>query len=232
MTGQVIPHTSWELERLGKFTASRISELLAEAHSRDAGSKPVLSGKAMSYIYEKAAEITTGTIRHMDLFPIDWTSHYEAEAVDLLRSVWPQLTYFRESAPKYFALTDFSGGSPDAVDFTERTVFEIRCPENPADHIACTRIDSDEMLQKTDCKSYYQLQMNMLAVSRYLKCDFFLMRGALVSYYPHMQDDFHKLHRVDVYPDWDFFKKIYRVLEVAEGQLAGIISKLTVLDLE
>ena len=46
----------WHAQRLGKFTASRFGDLMTNGRKKD----EVLGQTALSYIYEKAAEILTG----------------------------------------------------------------------------------------------------------------------------------------------------------------------------
>ncbi len=46
----------WYAQRLGKFTASRFGDLMTNGRKKD----EVLGATAVSYIYEKAAEILTG----------------------------------------------------------------------------------------------------------------------------------------------------------------------------
>jgi hypothetical protein len=46
----------WHAQRLGKFTASRFGDLMTNGRKKD----EVLGQTAISYIYEKAAELLTG----------------------------------------------------------------------------------------------------------------------------------------------------------------------------
>ncbi len=216
MIGQIIPESKWEIARIGKFTSSRIHELLTKPKSKE----DKISATAMGYVNEKIAEITTGTIRAVDSPAIEWGNCNEPIASDILCKKYPGMTYHGKDNPRYFPLTTFSGGSPDTVHYDEYIVGEIKCPENPANHIKYCLINTSEGLKKVSKQYYYQIQMNMLVVAKDLNVDFFQMRGVFASYYPHIHEEFKNFHSFEINPDPEFFKEIYSAISIAETELA------------
>lgn len=226
MIGNIYPDNKWLTDRLGCFTSSEIDNLLTEPRTKAAKDAGELSETAKSYINSKAAELITGTIRDFSNAATEWGELYEAEAADILKTLYPALIYHGKQNPKFFPYSKFSGGSPDAV--AENTVFEIKCPENPANHVAYCLLQSADDLKKIERAYYAQIQMNMLSVAKYTGVDFMFMKAVFCSYCPIVSDGFMKIKTLHVYPEQEFADKIDKIIANAEKLLAEIIQLLTV----
>lgn len=226
MIGQIYPDNTWQIERLGCFTASRIDELLTNPRSKSAKEAGELSETAKSYILEKASELTTGTIRQFSNASVEWGELYEPEAADIIQKVYTDMIYFGRNDPKFFRYTKFSGSSPDGTSKDGRTVFEIKCPENPSNHITYCLLKSAEDLKKCQRTYYHQIQFNMLCVAKNKGIYFNEMSGFFVTYCPIVTEGFKKLKLIAIAPDIDFEKKINKSLEVAELELVNIIEEM------
>lgn len=226
MIGNIYPDSKWLTDRLGCFTSSEIDNLLTEPRTKAAKEAGELSETAKSYINSKAAELITGTIRDFSNAATEWGELYEAEAADILKTLYPDMIYHGKQNPKFFPYSKFSGGSPDAV--AKNTVFEIKCPENPTNHVAYCLIESADDLKKMERAYYHQIQMNMLSVAKYTGVDFMSMKAVFCSYCPIVSDGFMKIKTLHVYPEQGFADKIERAIVNAEKLLAEIIQLLTV----
>lgn len=148
---------SWYNERLGRFTASRISELL--------GVKGLgLTGE--NYAFEKACEIVFGEDeserfvshdmqRGIDLEPMAFRKLKEIKEMDFIE--------IKESY--FFPYGDYAGASPDGL-YTDSCI-EIKCPRpNKFFRLVVKGLDAVD-------KDYYdQMQMQMLC-SNSKQCTFF-----------------------------------------------------------
>lgn len=225
--GNQYPKSDWEVQRLGKLTSSGISALFGEpkkVEDRKAGKFPA---KAITYINKKVAEILTGQQRSLDnVFALQHGNDFEPYAMEELQKVYPNMVHFGGNNQKFFPLTRFSGGSPDGIDFDEKIVSEIKCPENPEIHVSYMLFDNEDDFKDEKPDYWHQLQMNMLCVSRHLKCSYMDMRGVFASYYPYMLDEKHKLKIVEVLPSKYYEQDLLKLIEKAELMMADIVDKL------
>lgn len=228
MIGNVIAETPWEKNRIGKFTASNIDALLTPPKSKEAKESGELSESAKTYIRGRAAEIVTGTIREVQTFSMDWGKQWEPHAAGLLKEVYPEMIFGSIEQPTFFKYSDFSGGSPDGWDPVNKLVAEIKCPEDPANHVEYCLLQSAFELKKERRDYYHQIQMNMLCVAKEFEFDFFEMTGIFASYSPLVNDEYLKLKILDIHPDQEFYDRIQVALEKAENYLADIIISLSV----
>lgn len=224
MKGNIIPETEWEKMRRGKFTASDCVVFFTELTGKDILKGEKLPKGARTYVKEKVSELLTGTVRSLDLFQLDWGNQYEPEAIEELKKLYPEIEYFGDNNKKFFSLGDFSGGSPDAV--SGNIVMEIKCPENPVNHIELLEINSEQALKAFNKKYWCQLQMNMICVAKERSMKFKDMRGVFASYCAIMLHDHLKLKTIDVMPDLNFESDLMEHLEVAENYMSDIIKKL------
>lgn len=224
MIGNKYTDNEWELQRLGCFTSSEIDNLLTEPRTKAAKEAGELSETAKSYIFKKAAELITGTVRDFSNAAVEWGETYEPEAAEKLKELYPDMVYYGGINPKFFPYTKFSGGSPDGV--ARNIVIEIKCPENPANHVEYCLLDSAEDLKKIHRNYYHQIQFNMLCVAKESSLDFMDMKAVFASYCPIVTDGFKKLKTLEIYPDEAFANRIDEVLERSENMLADIIEKL------
>lgn len=224
MIGNIYPDNEWELSRMGCFTGSEISDLLTEPRTKAAKEAREMSETAKSYILKKAAELVTGTVRDFSNAAVEWGNSYEKEAAEELQKLYPELEYYGSENQKFFPLTRFSGGSPDMVGGT--LVGEIKCPENPANHLEYCLLNSQEDLLKCNKDYYHQIQMNMMCVAKSLGVEYSEMKGVFASYCPIVTDGFIKLKTLQIKPDLELSEKIIKAIEKAESVLADIIEKL------
>lgn len=119
----------WHAERLGCITASEFVKIVTPAKAEVSKSKT-----ATQYIYEVAAEILTGqAIDRPVTHAMQWGHDHEAQAREVYearRKCEVQQVGFVPYAPEPFV-----GGSPDGLVGDDGGI-EIKCPENPAIHIA------------------------------------------------------------------------------------------------
>lgn len=226
MTGNILAESEWELQRLGKFTSSRIDDLLTPPKDKEAKAAGEMGETAKKYILEKAAEIITGTHRDLSTYSTEWGNMYEAEAGGLLVEMFPGLEYYGKVTPQFFPYTDFSGGSPDGGHKERGLIIEIKCPENPANHVKYCLLESAAQLKKEERAYYHQIQMNMACAAKKWGCDFMDMKAIFASYCPIVNDPFPKLKTIMVYPDGDFIEKLPAILDRAEIELANTVAKL------
>ena len=217
----IYPQGKWMQQRAGSFTSSQIGNLFTEPKTKAAKEAGELSETAKTYIMDKAAELLTGTIRNTYTTPeMQWGIDNEPSAVEMLRLKGnPDLIYYGSDNPRFFIFSDFSGGSPDAVD--DKTVFEVKCP-NPRTHIEYLLSDNLFEMNKT---YWYQLQMNMACVAREYDWNVMDMDGIFASYCPLMIDPKLRLKKINIKPDEEFQSKLPVLINNAENYLRSIISK-------
>lgn len=226
MTGNRPPQNEWETKRLGKFTASRIKDLLTEPKLKTAKEAGELSETAKSYILEKVTEIATGTTRSISTYATEWGNEYEPAAALRIKERYPDFIYLGKDNPKFFEYSDFSGGSPDGYAIASKLVGEVKCPENPVNHTKYVLMQSQYDLQKIEPEYYSQIQFNMMCVAKELKCDFSEMKGLFVSFCPLYEGDFEPLQykELEIFPDLDFEAKVKVALPKSEKILAETYS--------
>lgn len=221
----IYPSDPWQIERIGCFTASEIDNLFTDPKTKADKDSGELSDTAHKYVLSKISELMTGTIRSLGSMPaLDWGNKYEPEAIEALKSFYPGIIYYGNDTRRFFKYSSFSGGSPDAVD--GNIVFEIKSPENPANHIKNLLITTQEQLKSEYRGYYHQLQFNMACVAKSLLIEFKDIRGQFVSYCPLMQDESKKLYGINVEPDLEFKKQLDERIERAERKLKEIIKQL------
>lgn len=159
----------WQVERLGKFTSSKIGSLMSKGRGKD----QEWGQMAMSYIYTKIAEKMTGVPHYIpETRAMEWGNDHEAEAIEKYNEITGNNA--TPMGKVFVKFNDNCGGSPDGfVD--EDGVIEVKCPYNSANHI-------ETFIERTVKKEYfYQCQGNMLFSDREW-CDF-------ISYDPRMPKD-------------------------------------------
>lgn len=240
MYGNIFPDTLWERERAACFTSSEINVLFKdvtrpmtedELKNRIKGDTrktiidlELLSDGAKTYIIEKVSEMLTGTVRQFTSPATDYGKTQEPNAVEVLRPLYPNIEYYGGENQMFFKYRKFAGGSPDAVN--NNIVFEIKCPENPANHVKYLLLETMEDLKKEEPNYYTQLQMNMMCIAKDRGFDFKNMHGVFVSYCPLFEGD-NQLKQLLIKPDLEFEANLDRVLDRAELYYLTIVKKLT-----
>lgn len=216
MIGQLAPETPWEKARHGKLTGSKIIALYTEPKTKSDKEAGKLSETAIKYIRSKASEIITGTYRSIETYATEWGNTYEPEAALLVKNEFPDFEYTGKDFIEY---TDWSGASRDGYISSLNGVVEIKCPENPDNHLLYCTIQNGEDLKDVEAKYWYQLQFNMRCMAKQLAIDPMKMKGLFVSYSPMPNPGFKKYHRVFIEPDKDFMESIDGVIEKATKEL-------------
>lgn len=218
----IYPEGEWMTKRAGSFTSSQIGKLFTAPKTKLAKENGELSETAKTYIMDKAAELLTGTIRNTFKTPeMQWGIDNEPHAAELLKEQYKGLTYYGTENPKFFQYSDFSGGSPDAVSYEDRLIFEIKCP-NPRTHIEYMR---EKDLKSMNIDYYYQLQMNIACVAHELDINPMYFKGVFVSYCPIMIEHRLRLFKLEVEPDALFQEVLPYTIESAEAYLRNIIDE-------
>lgn len=223
MVGNIAPQNEWEASRLGKLTASKISQLLVKPR----GSDKIAKG-TITYLLDKVTEIATGTTRQVSNYAIEWGNEHEPVAAQFFKQHYPDFKYLGKNSPEFFEYSDFSGGSPDGYSLDAKMVGEIKCPENPANHTRFLRMDGQDEFAKSEPDYYAQLQFNMMCVAKKFGFEFTDMRGVFLSYCPEYKAQFEGLqyYPIEVTPDMDLHDKIVAAIPNAEEVLGGLYSEL------
>jgi len=247
MIGQVAPMTKWEEERIGNATASGITPLFEEATrpmteeekknrpKKDNGKGGLIFENAgttiidhnlwtvgaWTYIDEKIAELTTNTFRKVENFSTDYGSQQEPLAISMLKVTYPNLTYYGKETQEFFRYSDFSGGSPDWAEFSLKLIGEIKCPENPANHIKYCRILTGDQLRKEKKEHWHQVQFNMLCVAKNMGWNYMETNGLFVSFCDLINFPFKKLHTIEILPNPRFEERAKFIINKYEKELSS-----------
>lgn len=223
MTGNIPAESPWEIRRLGKFTSSCIDKLLTPPKSKEARERGELGDTAKTYIKSRAAEIITGTTRQVTNWALEWGNTYEPMAAEKLALRFPGMEYLGKQNPIFFPFTDFSGGSPDGILRERKLIFEIKCPEDPANHVEYCFIDSGKQLKELARDYYHQIQMNMACVAKEWEVPFEEMNAIFCSYCPIVNDPYIDIHTAIIEPDMEFYQVLPGVIGRAEEELAKLV---------
>ena len=208
---------SWQDERLGVFTASRISELLTAAK----GDKDAFGAVANAYIMEKVCELLTGETKPETYSKaIEWGTEHEAAAMALyIKRTQPEkCIYYGKSNPQVFSMSPAINllGSPDGLIF-DKKVIEVKCPYNTVNHVENLMLDLETF--KKERKEYYaQIQVNMLVTDTNI-ADF-------VSYDPRMIDERLQLFILEIPKDSEFQNTVIQKVEKATEMIKDIVKQL------
>lgn len=228
MIGQVIAESQWERSRLGRLTASGIHVLLSEPKSKADKEAGLLSKGALTYINEKCAEILTGTVRQFSSAATEWGNEQEPLAIELLKKRYPDLEYFGNQTRKFFQYGKFAGGTPDAIDRRTLKVFEIKCPENPANHVQYLQMQTADDLKSAEPEYYSQIQMNIICVADNAAIPYEKLSGIFVSYCPLIQEEWSHLvlKELPIPADIELIERLKIAINKSEGKMREILSYL------
>ena len=174
---------------------------------------------AETYIRTKAAELLTMEVKdEMDFKQAEWGKQYEFEACKQFEHVSGLVgTYYGVANPKFFALGENAGGSPDWENETDGADF--KCPFNTAEHLKNLLISSEEELREERWEYYCQGQMNMY-IRKWERFHF-------VSYDPRMVQHELRTKIVTILPDQEWISEFEMRLEKATDRLLEVVAKLT-----
>ena len=212
----------WHTKRNGKFTASRIADLLVSGRSKD----KVFGETAIKYIHHVACErmIPFGLMPFASSSSIEWGSEHEHEANGTYQTRrffdedFISLEYFGKENPEFFTMEgrDYAGCSPDAIETTTngKRIVEYKCPYNPENHLENKLMTLDEF--KVKRKEYYaQMQFNMVCLG--------IDSGVFVSYDPRFEKSDMQLATLAVPRDDDFCNLILERIDLAEKYINEVI---------
>lgn len=203
----------WELDRLGKFTASEIWKLMEKGKGGEYFGKG-----AQTYIRQKAAEILTLEQVNGGRFNIsamEWGNSHEHEAVVAFEKLHGNaVEYYGGANPKFFEYTPFSGGSPDGITY-ENEIVEIKCPFNSAEHIQHLLLNDEQELKSYAPEYYWQITANMIFTG--------LEKAVFISYDPRFADDHLQLKTIFFDINMDDANLLKERLKEAEKQLSVLI---------
>lgn len=222
----------WDAIRLGRFTSSEMHRLMApskrEMTEAELKARPkkgpgssaklvydysTLSDTAISYVYEKVAEVLTGQNKSQGYaFPLVWGKDHEDEAAEY----FAKKTGFELEKVGFFTYTDHAGGSPDRF-VNDDAILEIKCPYDSVNQINYLMLTDQWDLKRMHFDYWVQCQSNMLFTGRDL-CHF-------ATFDPRMQEEKHKLAHIEIHPDKEF-------RDLLTNQIAlGVKEKLSILNL-
>lgn len=213
--GNIKAETDWEKSRLGKFTASKIGALFSANERKGKPLDKELSVGAKTYIRERASELLTGYTRQVSVYATEWGDAQEPFAVERLSEKYGEIVHYGNNNRQFFQYGGFSaGGSPDAE--TNNIEFEIKSPENFENHIEYSLLKKPAQLDKD---YYFQLQFNMLILSKRNKIKFSNTHGVFVSWCPLIMRKEKQLFQLDVPPDLHFAEIVDDKLIMAQEYL-------------
>jgi hypothetical protein len=198
----------WQLERLGKFTASEIHKLMQKGRAKD----QYFGETAHTYIKGRLAEILTQEpcVQLDGLAAIEWGNSNEIDAVlTFEKHTGLTVDYFGKGNPKFFPYEkqpDWAGGSPDGL-IGESGVIEVKCPYNSTHHITHLLISTPQDLKKEKPDYYGQIQFNMLCTGR--------ENGYFVSYDPRPLNHKIRTHILEIPFDKEYCDELEERIEEA-----------------
>jgi putative phage-type endonuclease len=141
----------WFALRLGKFSASNIHKICGERGIGQTGE---------SYIDDIIAEILTGEHREINVYAMEWGRQYEPIA----REFYELATGLKINEVGCITTPEYENCicSPDGINFAEKIGFEIKCPENPANHVKHLTMKTQADLKKEKKEYYWQIMFSML----------------------------------------------------------------------
>lgn len=195
----------WKKLRAGRFTASRIADVMAKTKSGYSASRK-------NYLAELLVERMTGEPSpHFTNAAMQWGTEKEPEA----RIIYELKTGHNVDEVGLILPDEmqYTAGSPDGLIGDDGGI-EIKCP-NTATHI-------ETLINKSVPKKYYaQIQWNLFCSGRQW-WDF-------VSYDPRMNNDRLSIYIERVERDQEFIASCVVEVEKAESELCGMIKEMEAL---
>lgn len=202
----------WHKARLGKFTSSRLKELMTNGRGQH---KDSMGLTAIGYVQEVCTEVLTGQAKTFSSVHTDWGMEHEAEAIKFYEDLAECKVLDVGFHPHKDDKLNF-GGSPDGLIAKQNGIIEVKCPSNS--------IKMFNMLRKREVPDDYkwQLQGNMLVTGTDF-CDF-------IMYDPRMIDDSHKMVIIRVYRDEDMIDQLIMRLKMAKVYMTKFLDDIEPLE--
>lgn len=194
-------YSEWQQARVGKFTSSRIGDLMVNGRGKD----KFWGDTAMNYIYEKIAELLTGIPNQTpETRAMEWGNDNEGPAIK--RYAEATGNPVEHLGKVFIEFNDMCGGSPDGF-VGDDGILEIKCPYNSANHIK-TYITGE-----VPKGHLFQCQANMLFSGRSW-CDY-------VSFDPRMPEAI-QLKIIRIKRDEEVCNQILERIELAAQEIVKI----------
>jgi hypothetical protein len=212
MNEQSIEELEWLQKRLGRFTASKISDIIPNENGRNKSKGLKNIPGAMTYIRTKLGEkLTMETKEQIDFKQATWGKENEPLAVKEFEKVTGKKgTHYGVSNPEFFKYEDYAGFSPDWANEDEGA--EFKCPYNTSNHIENLLMKSEYDLKTERWETYCQIQMGIFI--RGWKC------CSYGSFDPRMIEPKYRLKIIVIYPDeaWvtEFKSRLAEAIEILE----------------
>jgi hypothetical protein len=202
----------WLTQRVGKFTASEIHNLLVSAR----GKSDEFGKTAMSYIKEKAAETLTGECEQVSSKAMEWGIFQEPNAIAAyIKRTGQDVNYYGTENPLFIEWGNCAGGSPDGT--TETHLLEVKCPYRSVNHLENLLLDAETF--KSERAEYYaQIQFNMLITNK--------SQAHFISYDPRMACEQQQLFILEINEDKIYQNILTQRIARAEIELNKIITKI------
>lgn len=195
------------INRLGLFTASSIYKLMVSGKAKD----QLFGKEAMTYIYEKIAEIVTGESPiQARSASLEWGNENEKDASMWLQQTHPHKYHGKEDAV-FYPYCKYAGGSPDGLH--DDYVVELKCPYVSANHIQWLVNKSQEWLKKSHFDYYVQVQFNMACTGK--------ETGIIASYDPRTVEHAHRMAIIEIERDEDLLNELCHIRIPAAGKIIG-----------
>lgn len=220
----------WYRQRLGKFSGSRVSELMKSGRKKD----ELFGDTAMSYIYSVAGE----RMIH-DVFVNDdsilqdyieqtnctskamrWGIEQEEEAKRLLYKIYPEWEFIDVSSCPHDNIPNFAA-SPDAVVYNRHNqennilTIEIKCPSVYTHVKYATSVKDAETLKALKPEYYWQIMAEMSCTNA--------DKGIFVSYCPWLK---YPLHCVEIERNEEDIRMMLNRVTEAEKIAVSIVDNI------
>ena len=157
-------------QRLGKFTASRIKDLLKSGRSKN----EYWGETALTYIEENICEIINGEpTPHVSTWATDYGLEKETDAVMwFTRITGKKVKHFGVNEAQFFEYGEHGGASPDGILIDENACLQVKCPAKSSNHSYLLRAPQEPeerlaFIKKQEWDYYVQCQFEMMAT----KCE-------------------------------------------------------------
>lgn len=188
----------WLKRRLGKFTASQFSRLVAYPN------KDELPAGAITYVMEKVVEVATDFEPEQGGFTsaaIQWGKDHELEAIGRFESEFNFKVDFTGEEQTFIDYPELrAGATPDGLIGNDSGI-EVKCP-NSATHLKYMAIRCENTLKHIAPDYYWQVMGSLMITG----CD----KWYFVSYDPRFKDVDLQLHIAIIQPitsDIEFLKE-------------------------
>lgn len=195
----------WLQKRMGKLTASRFEDMMQKGRGKDER----FGTRAMTYVYEKVAELLINAPHTVTSQAMEWGSDTEQVAIE---------RYMKDTGNEvlssdFIDFGDYAGGTPDGL-VGDDGIIEVKCPFNPANHIET--VITNEVPEKY----MFQIQGNLMVTKREW-CDY-------ISFDPRVQEESLRIFIKRVYRDEEIIQAIQERIEEVSKLVKELYDKLKV----